>query len=363
MGIIVQDSFTGADGTQLTAHTGEVGATWSKFGHPTEDPDLILSAGKLVPPAGYIDLPGPRHYASGAYPSGIQVVEATVKNGAVAGGAGYFYLHVRLVDVLNSYAAAVASDGTVSLFKWVNGSSFLLASLAGAFPAGTTKRLRVEATDATKRVLLDGVEILTSTDNSIAGPGTAGLDLSAWPSAAVTWNLEVDDLLATDYLSAAASFDTSLVVTAGAAAVETQFDTSLVLTGPVSATFDTLTTVTPRPPYVLHSAAGGVSFTRAPQRPATADRPLQAQLTSAAGVRSAAPLIGRTRTLSLDWRGIGAAELAALEAFLAAVGSDVFIFAGVDGVARTVLQVGEIGTLEKSPDRLDLRLELLEILS
>jgi hypothetical protein len=161
----------------------------------------------------------------------------------------------------------------------------------------------------------------------------------------------------------AASQDTVVTVTAGASAVETQFDTSLAVAEQIAANFDTLSTVTPRPPYVLHSAAGGISFTRAPQRPATACRPLQAQLSSAAGVRSAAPLIGRTRTLSLDWRGIGAAELAALEAFLAAVGSDVFIFAGVDGVARTVLQVGEIGTIEKTPDRLDLRLELLEILS
>lgn len=333
MGIVIQDSFTGTDGTQLTAHTGEVGATWSKGG---AGPDLILSAGKLVPPAGYLATSGPLHYASGAYPSGVQVAEAVIYNGSITGGTGTLELFVRYADAANCYAARVFNDGTVALVKWVGGVFTTISSIAGAFPVGTTKRLTIEATDATKRVLLDHVEILTSSDNTVAGPGTAGLDLGGWPAAAVTWDVQIDDFLATDFLD---------------------------VTGAIAFTFDTLTTVTPRPPYVFHSVAGGISFARAPQRPALADRPLQAALASAAGVRSGAPLLGRSRTLNLDWRGIGTAELAALEAFLLAVGSDVFIFAGVDGVARTVLQVGEINVLEKTPDRSDLRLELLEILS
>jgi hypothetical protein len=66
------------------------------------------------------------------------------------------------------------------LFKFVAGvNTSLGTSAVFTYSVGETYNVKLQIRDAAKAVIVDGVEVVTSADNSIAGPGFAGIRWSS----------------------------------------------------------------------------------------------------------------------------------------------------------------------------------------
>lgn len=332
MGIFASDSFTDSDGTTLQAHTGELGSPWSKLASS----DLTIVSNKITPP-----YPLGVYFPSASPSAADQTVDLDLSLSSSA-GSWQVRLYSRFDYAANTgYMAIISHAGNASLYKYVSGVPTLLGSASGAYSAPGSFTVRLDVKDASKRVLIGGTAIITSTDNAITAVGKCGFGAYNLSGA----YLSVDNFSAADVVIETTSFDTRVAVTAPFSA---DFDTELFV-------FETL-------PCMVHGVAGVVSFGNAPARPLMSERHLQAAAVSAAGVRRAASIDANAREIRVNWRGMSSTDFAALEAFLLDLSGDLFLFAGVDGVVRTVLQVGELGSRNKTPDRLDVTLELLEIL-
>jgi hypothetical protein len=82
----------------------------------------------------------------------------------------------RLIDGNNFYMARFLNSSgtiTVELWKRVGGTYTILGTFSpGAVTSGT---LKLQITDAAKVVFWNGTQVISSSDNALAGPGMAGL--------------------------------------------------------------------------------------------------------------------------------------------------------------------------------------------
>lgn len=80
----------------------------------------------------------------------------------------------------NGYGARLyPTNSTVELYKYVNNVATLLDSASFAFGVNDSVVLTLELFDSAKRVLIDGVEYCSSTDNSQTGAGYPGVMFSS----------------------------------------------------------------------------------------------------------------------------------------------------------------------------------------
>lgn len=176
MADFVLDTFTEVSNTPLEDHTGETGATWTL--HPSFTSYLrVLAASDELAHAATGSGVSTAYYASGV-PSGADydvtmdvLFTGTTSDAGVPGVAGrmstsantyYFVRHNRPSDVWQ-------------LYKRVAGSATLLGSYSQTLSTGVAYELRLEITDATKKVFIDGVERISSADNAITADGRAGI--------------------------------------------------------------------------------------------------------------------------------------------------------------------------------------------
>lgn len=114
-------------------------------------------------------------------------------------------------------------------------------------------------------------------------------------------------------------------------------------------------------------AGGSVVFGRNPQRPPQGLDLLQAESQSTGGVRFGYDPHAIERPLTLTWRGISSADLAALETFEATVingMAETFTYTDSDGNARTVRRATPIlDSSEIASGRHTVTLELLEVVA
>lgn len=205
----VTDTFTDADNTAITSHTGETGATWTK--HPTLATDGTapkVSSNALV--AGETSGSNAIYYASGSpasadYSSRADITLATSSSVAdgpairinTAAGTGYFGL-------------LFTAGGSVALYKYVTGTLTAISSLTVSLTTGVTYRTTIGATGTalTLRVqrLSDNqylnssatwqsgaTDCISTTDSSISAAGKAGFWM-AQSATASTWdNFSADD--------------------------------------------------------------------------------------------------------------------------------------------------------------------------
>lgn len=168
--IFLQDSFTDADGTNITAHTGETGATWSAItGYSPATPSKIQNnrlwtasnqggyraSGTPPSPDYYVEVP--ITFLSTVSADGLGVA------GRISGSANTMY-----------FGRYGVTAGGWQLFKVVAGTTTQMGSTAtAAAPTGTrTLRLVMNGTAISLRV--DGVEVLAVTDSAITAAGFAG---------------------------------------------------------------------------------------------------------------------------------------------------------------------------------------------
>lgn len=165
-GSFLNDTFTDTDGTVLQSHVGELGATWTD--HPNNSANAIIKTNRVRGASGGTHI----YYASGLpttaeYDVSVPLTQITALGGG--GPAG------RMDTAANTfYRGRYNASGNWEIFKTVAGSSTNLGTAAEAWPGGSPVLL-FQIRDATKKLFVDGVEKLSSTDNVITAAGRAGL--------------------------------------------------------------------------------------------------------------------------------------------------------------------------------------------
>jgi hypothetical protein len=191
----VDDTFTDTDATLLTAHTGETGATWTM--HPAgSSSSPVINSNKVNDSAISNNIP----YASGT-PAGVEYsIDAIV---VWATGASCTGVCGRMDTVANTfYMIRNTNSTTWELFKRVAGTFTSLGTATTSSVSGTTQTLTLEITDATKRMLVGGSQVISSTDNVITAAGRVGLRGNGSSS---TVGGAVDRITATDIGGGAAA--------------------------------------------------------------------------------------------------------------------------------------------------------------
>lgn len=167
------DTFTDADNTLLSAHTGEIGATWTK--HPQSGGgDMKVSGNRL---AGSVAADYSFYTPSGTPAGADYDVQATLRtNGdtaSVAAVMGRFD-----TTALTGYRAMYSGfSGTWVLSKFVAGSQVDLGTYAVAATADTDYDVKLEMRGSAIKVYIDGVERISVTDSAVTAAGTAGVEI------------------------------------------------------------------------------------------------------------------------------------------------------------------------------------------
>lgn len=201
MTLIFRDLFAEAANTPLESHTPDLGDGWLVIY------DTAATVNVLVKPVGHSqaeDVVGP----SGSENS-VGMAFAIQPAPGVADVTLTFDRYMLNWEVSNSYSTGVFarhsesggnhtfyglrmvpnlhSQATLRLYKVVNNSGTLLGEYDHTFTSGDV--ITFECHDAVKRVLVNGVERITSTDNAIAGPGNVGIWWGTFTSAAGTFHM------------------------------------------------------------------------------------------------------------------------------------------------------------------------------
>jgi hypothetical protein len=212
----LNDTFTGASGTTLTAHPGETGATWTKHGSSGAGTMALSDANRLrVGTTGGVII----YYSSGT-PAGPDyevfgpVVAVTAGTTRVIGVTG------RMDTVANTYYAAFydGANNRWELRAVVAGVVTTLGTFAQAMVNGTSYEVRLRMAGSRISLLVDGVERVIVTDTSITAAGRAGV-FGATASTNTT-AVHLDSITALDvndvYLAAAVSATATLAAAGNA---------------------------------------------------------------------------------------------------------------------------------------------------
>lgn len=196
MAIFVSESFTGTDGTDLTAHTGETGATWTS-------PDG--GQFKLDNGAAYLSTGG-HLIASGQSTSDDMEITFDFTLESAAGNVAVWFRKHNTAATLTGYMLFIAVNNTTTsnliLYKWTAGAPSGLSSFAFvAGVTGRTYRFLIKCNDTAKDIYLDTgdgryLRIGTFADNDFTGASYRSVGL--WGNSAVTSSTggRIDNLIA-----------------------------------------------------------------------------------------------------------------------------------------------------------------------
>jgi hypothetical protein len=193
----VEDSFTDVAGTILQSHVGEVGATWTRHTNSSASSAAITSAGRLRPTANAVTL---IYFTSGTPATAEYDVQSVFRpvtqvSGDLVGICG------RMDTAANTMYGVryVVATGKWQLYKVVAGALTDLDAANGTMALNNLQEyvVKLEVRDATKKAYVDGVEVLTSTDNAITAAGRPGI---RWTTAASSdsTGIHLDDFQAVD---------------------------------------------------------------------------------------------------------------------------------------------------------------------
>lgn len=183
----VSDTFTDSDGTSVTSHTGETGATWTN--HPSYTNGAKIQNNRAHGNGEYRVL-----YASGAPASADYDVEAVVRK---VTGLNHGGIIGRCSTSTNTYYAAVWENAGPwwRLYKLVSGTSTSLGTYSDNPAEGTDRTVKLQMRGTAIKVFVDGTERISVTDSAISDAGRAGIRL-LYGSA--TTGYHVDSITATD---------------------------------------------------------------------------------------------------------------------------------------------------------------------
>jgi hypothetical protein len=170
-GVFVEDTFVDTDTTALQSHTGELGATWTER---TAVADFTIVANSAYPP-----ITGEAIYTASGTPASAEY-DVLVQFFQRLIGVGDLSVVARFVDTDNYYIAQYTGDltttGNFRIYKKVGGSfTELAASGTILVGQGWPPSVRFRIRDASKKVYVDGTELLTTSDNALTAAGLAGV--------------------------------------------------------------------------------------------------------------------------------------------------------------------------------------------
>jgi len=177
--IIVSDTFTEGSDTVITLHTPDIGTGWTEvFDDSTSGNDALVVAATDEVQAGQQQNNRGQMYTAQPNPTFVdQIVSITIKSGFTESGSKGVGIFARRTDNNNLYLVQILGNGladeSVKLFKKVGGTYTELGAYAATLGIGTI--IKLEITDATKKVYVDGVQRISSTDNALTSIGTWGL--------------------------------------------------------------------------------------------------------------------------------------------------------------------------------------------
>jgi len=166
MAQFVNDTFTSSTTQDLPAHTGEVGASWTKHGLFAYSTRVNSSLDNL----GCSSVGSACDYASGT-PAGAEYdisADLTIYSGASGiGVAGRVDASATTMYWVRCY------PGAIQLYKYVDDTATLLGSYGSGLTG--THTIKLEIRDAAKKVYYDGAEVISSADNAITASGVVGV--------------------------------------------------------------------------------------------------------------------------------------------------------------------------------------------
>ena len=176
MSAFLLDTFDEATLTELSAHTPNVGGAWHRqvaistsFGRVTAGTGLFISDGSVSDSA---------YYNDAAPPNAEYYVEATINITNNDGSTAYLMGRLDSSAFTSYMVQLYPPNGNIVLTKVVAGSATTLQIQNVGITNGIDYLVRLEIKNATKKVFLNGTEILSDTDNAITATGFAG----AWAS-------------------------------------------------------------------------------------------------------------------------------------------------------------------------------------
>jgi hypothetical protein len=193
----VNDTFTGAINTALTAHTGETGATWTKHASSGAGTVILTDVNRArVGTTGGTIL----YYASGTPAGADYSVAAPVF--AASNTTRAIGVTGRVDTAANTYYGAFY-DGTNTRWELrsvVAGVVTTLGTSAQALTVGSTYTATLQMVGTAITLLVDGSSVVSVTDSSIAAAGSVGV-LGSTASTNTT-GYHLDSLTATDAVAA-----------------------------------------------------------------------------------------------------------------------------------------------------------------
>lgn len=181
------DTFTEAADTSLVDHVSDSGHTWTKtFGNVL----TVNAAGDYL----YNATPtNASRYTLGVTPASAEydvqadVVSTIEWSGGVSG---------RDVQADTDRYTFVYENSLWKLWKTDAGTTSTLATYSGDSPNGTTRTIKLEIRDATKKGYVGGVERVSSTDNAVTATGLPGI---YWDGNST--GTQMDNWSSTDYVA------------------------------------------------------------------------------------------------------------------------------------------------------------------
>ena len=167
----VYDTFTGTTGTFLESHAPDTGGAWTRFrGRGLRIESNTLRPDKTTANDVYLNAATP--------PASEYVVGMTVTFGS-SHSDNYVELYARMVAG-NGYAAFINAVGGWVIFRYTGGLPTIIASgnTTALNPIFTANEIVFHVTDASKRLIVNGTVVGTTTDNTYTAAGTVGLGLS-----------------------------------------------------------------------------------------------------------------------------------------------------------------------------------------
>lgn len=204
----VRDTFSGeAAGTNLNAHTGELGATWAK--NPFVNGDIRISSAARIYHATGID--GSFYNASGTTGADYRVIATLHRLSTLPTGIADVLARVSATTDTRygaRYSAVTPGPGW-SLYKVVRGTAAGLGVASGeTLAVGDSRQVVLEVSGTSVRLYVDGVERVGATDSAITLAGRAGVSLATVVGAqgADATGLQFDNLTAESLPSIVTTF-------------------------------------------------------------------------------------------------------------------------------------------------------------
>ena len=171
----VLDTFVAANGTELSLHTGEIGATWTA--HPASTGTLSIQTDRVYHSGAQFTFP--RYYTSGVPGSANYDVTAIIR--VVSNADSVAGIAARMDTSATTYYTVeydnYHGDAPAAwlLAKVVAGATTVLGSFVQTITVGQDYTVVLKCRDSLKEMYIDGVQRASSADNAIAAAGRVGI--------------------------------------------------------------------------------------------------------------------------------------------------------------------------------------------